>query len=88
MIIFWKLGFGEAGPIPVVASAVATVLFLALVVLLLLRCKAKKKQQRDAREPTVEEEMNQVYGMYYFPDGGHIDQGRSEMADGNDYYGS
>ena len=32
--------------------------------------------------------MNQVFGMYYFADREHIDQGRAEVANGNDFYGS
>ena len=31
---------------------------------------------------------NPVYGMYYFADGGHVDQGGSEVTDDNCYYGS
>ena len=31
---------------------------------------------------------NPVYGMYYFADGGHVDAGKSEVTDENDYYAS
>ena len=68
------------------ASSVAAVLFLALAVVLVLRCKKKKNQKREAREPRVEE-MNQVYGMYYFADGQHIDYETAEVQDDNEYYG-
>ena len=73
--------------IPVVASVVVTVLLLALVVVLLLRWKKKKKQEREASRENRVEEMNQVYGMYYFFDGSRIDDGRAEVTDENDYYG-
>ena len=27
-----------------------------------------------------------VYGTYYFPEGGRVDEGKSEAVDKNDYY--
>ena len=75
-------GFGKAGVIAVVASAV---FLLALVVVLLLRWKNKKKQEREASIENGVEEMNQVYGMYYFFGGGRIDDRRAEVTDSNDY---
>ena len=78
-------GFSQ---ITVVASAVATVvLLLALVLVLVLVLVKKRNQRKEANEPKVEDE-NPIYGMYYFVDGGHIDAGRSEVVDDNDYYGS
>ena len=67
-------------------SLVVTVLLLILALVLVLRCK--KNQRREAREPRVED-ANPLYGMYYFTDGGRIDQGRSEVTDDNNaYYGA
>ena len=48
--------------------------------------RRNKRKQKAAVRPKVEDK-NPVYGMYYFADGKHIDEGRSEVTDGNDYYG-
>ena len=56
---------------------------LLLVVVLIL--KHKKAQKARAGE-TQSEDLNPVYGMYYFSNGGRIDESQSEVADGNGYY--
>ena len=68
-------------------SLVVTVLLLILALVLVLRCK-KNQRREAARAPRVED-ANPLYGMYYFTDGGRIDQGRSEVTDDNNaYYGA
>ena len=56
------------------------------VVILVLVLKRRKNQGTQAGE-SQNEDLNPVYGMYYFSDGGRIDKSQSEVADGNDYYG-
>ena len=69
------------------ASLVAVaIVVLALVLVLVLVVRRNKRKQKAAVRPKVEDK-NPVYGMYYFADGKHIDEGRSEVTDGNDYYG-
>ena len=57
-----------------------------LVLVLVLR--HRKSPQRAAREITKADDENPVYGMYYFADGEHIDESRSEVVDNNENYGS
>ena len=64
--------------------AVGLLFLLALVGVLVVR--RNKRKQKAAVRPKVEDK-NPVYGMYYFADGRRIDEGRSEVTDGNDYYG-
>ena len=81
-----ETAFGDLAAI----GAVSTVLLLlALLVLVLLVLRRKKKQRRKAAKAPRVEDKNPVYGMYYFADGGRIDQGRSEVTDDNNaYYGA
>ena len=67
------------------ASFLATILFLFTLVLVLLLRRRKKKR---AANQIKEEDKNPVYGIYYFADGEHIDQSRSEAVDNNENYGS
>ena len=62
------------------------VVLTVFVVILVLVLKRRKNQKTQAGE-SQSEDLNPVYGMYYFSDGGRIDQSQSEVADGNDYYG-
>ena len=52
-------------------------------VLLAIRWK-KKKREAGKQEADVDE--NPVYGVYYTSAGDKVDEGRSEVADDNDYY--
>ena len=59
------------------------VLFFAVLTLII--CKHRRRN----RSTSVEEnDENPVYGMYYFSDGNHIDDGTSEVQDDNNYYGT
>ena len=62
------------------------VIIFCVVALATVCVLKRKKKQRTARDLKKEEE-NPVYGMYYFTDGRHIDEGRLEVVDNNDYYG-
>ena len=62
------------------------VIVIGVVALATVCVLKRKKKQRTARDLKKEEE-NPVYGMYYFADGRHIDEGRLEVVDNNDYYG-
>ena len=66
-------------------SSVVGVLFLALLVFFICR-----HQKRTRTTSAVEEnnDENPVYGLYYFADGEHIDESRSEVLDNNENYGS
>ena len=77
---------GVSALIPALTSFAVSVLFLLGVgfVLVLVR---KKNQQR-VTKVTKAEDKNPIYGMYYFSDGEHIDESRSEVVDNNDNYGS
>ena len=72
--------------IPALASFAVTVLFLVGVGLVLVLWR-RKRQERVAKM-TKAEDKNPVYGMYYFADGEHIDESRSEVVDNNENYGS
>ena len=70
----------------VLVSAVSSgfaILFFAVLTLII--CKHRRRN----RSTSVEEnDENPVYGMYYFADGNHIDDGTSEVQDDNSYYGT
>ena len=56
-----------------------------VAVLVVFMCKRKRRN----RTPSVEHnDENPVYGMYYFADGRHIDDGTVEVQDDNTYYGT
>ena len=75
---------GGSALIPALASFGVTILFLlALVLVLVLR---RRKRQIVAKENNAED-RNPIYGMYYFADGEHIDESRSEFLDDNENYG-
>ena len=58
-------------------------IFVAVLVLFIF------KRNRRNRAPSVEHnDENPVYGMYYFADGRHIDDGTVEVRDDNTYYGT
>ena len=65
------------------ASFAATILFLLGVLLVLV---LRRRRQKRAANETKAEDQNPVYGMYYFADGEHIDENRSEVVDENAIY--
>ena len=72
-----KQGFQKVALI----TALALVLLLIASVLICVLLKRKKKQRT-----VIKDEDNPVYGMYYFDDGRHIDEGRSEVINDNEGY--
>ena len=66
-----------------IGSSLVILAFIVLVLALLL--KRKKDQKAQAGE-IRSEDLNPVYGMYYFSNGGRIDERQSEVTDGNEYY--
>ena len=65
-------------------SSLIVVLFVAVLVLFI--CKQKRRNRTPSVEYNADE--NPVYGMYYFADGQHIDDGTVEVQDDNTYYGT
>ena len=66
------------------ATSLVVLVLLVLVLVLVLR---RRKKQRTAKEIKAEDK-NPVYGIYYFADGGNIDEGRSVVTDDNENYDS
>ena len=62
----------------------AGLIVCAFFVLLAIRCKKKKGAAGKQEAADVDE--NPVYGIYYTSEGATVDEGRSEVVDGNDYY--
>ena len=74
----------EALTIALACLAVVALLLLTLVFVCALR---HKKKPRIARE-TMDQDQNPIYGLYYFSDGRHIDESKSEVTDDNPIYSS
>ena len=68
-----------------IGSSLVILAFIVLVLVLLLKRKLDQKAQTGEIRS---EDLNPVYGMYYFSDGRRIDESQSEVADGNEYYES
>ena len=69
------------------ATSVPLVLILlATSGLLAFFCVKKKKKKEKRRKQPVHEDLNPVYGLYYFSDGQRIDDSNAEVADENAYY--
>jgi len=66
-----------------IASSVIALAVLLLVVVLIMK---RKKAQRAQAGGIQSEDLNPVYGMYYFSNGGRINESQSEVTDGNEYY--
>ena len=65
-----------------IGLAVLVLIFVLIVV------KWRKKQRAQAQAGEIKgEDLNPVYGIYYFSNGGRIDESQSVVADGNEYYG-
>ena len=65
-------------------SSLIVVLFVAVLVFFI--CKRRRRNRAPSVEHNADE--NPVYGMYYFADGRHIDDGTVEVQDDNTYYGT
>ena len=76
---------GDLALLAYLASFLGTFLLLLALVLVLVLSRRKKK--RTANQIKAEDK-NPVYGIYYFADGEHIDESRSEAVDTNENYGS
>jgi len=73
-------GFG-AITIAIVSASGSVLLLLALLICLILVCCRRQKEKN-----MVKVDRNNDYGYYYSPEGEHLDEGRVEMVDTNDYY--
>ena len=68
----------------VVAGSLALLVLLVSALVLVLMHRRRKNQRAGGDIKQTDE--NPVYGMYYFSTGDHIDESKSEVVDGNDYY--
>ena len=48
--------------------------------------KNRKKKATKEETTTRSEDVNPVYGFYYFVDGQHVDDNNAEATDENQYY--
>ena len=46
-----------------------------------------RRKKENKSNQAMDEDMNPVYGLYYFSDGERVDENNSEMMDENTYYG-
>ena len=74
----------DALTITLASLAAGALVLLAFVLVCVLR---HKKKQRIDRE-TMDQDQNPIYGLYYFSDGRHIDESKSEVTDDNPIYSS
>ena len=65
--------------------AVILVLVSGLLAFFCLRQRMRRKENKSNQ--AMDEDMNPVYGLYYFGDGERVDDNNSEMMDENTYYG-
>ena len=71
-----------------ISAIASSLIVLAIIVLAFVLVFKRKKNQRSVTGEIKSEDLNPVYGMYYFSDGERIDESQSEVADGNEYYAS
>ena len=69
----------------------ATSVPLALILLianglLAFFCLRQKKRKKDKSSQPISEDLNPVYGLYYFSDGERVDDSSVEVLDENSYY--
>ena len=69
-----------------VSVTVILVLVSGLLAFFCLRQKMRRKKENKSNQ-AMDEDMNPVYGLYYFSDGERVDENNSEMMDENTYYG-
>ena len=82
--VLWFLYYlKELVSVPNITIAVAVILTLILVVAGVVICKRKRQSQPPE---DVRNDLNPIYGLYYFDDDSKIDSGESEVVDSNDYY--
>ena len=68
------------------ATGVPLVLILLAASGLLAFCCLRKKKKEKERKQPMDEDMNPVYGLYYFSDGERVDDSNAEVVDENSYY--
>ena len=68
------------------ATSVSLVLILVAASGLLAFCCLQKKKKEKERKQPIDEDMNPVYGLYYFSDGERVDDSSAEVVDENSYY--
>ena len=79
-----NLGISDTALIGSVSiSLLAGLIICVFFALLAIQCK-KRKGKVGKQEADVDE--NPVYGIYYTSAGDKVDEGRSEVVDGNEYY--
>ena len=66
---------------------IAVILGSVIVVVVLVLAIIRKKKHGDQKGQIEGEDLNPVYGMYYFSNGAKIDESQSEVVEGNEYYG-
>ena len=64
----------------------ALILIVASGLLAFLCLRRKKKKKENKRSPPISEDLNPVYGLYYFSDGQRVDDSSVEVMDENSYY--
>ena len=67
-----------------VASTITVLAILLVAILVVVFLIHRRK--READPSATREDENPVYGIYYFSDGGKIDDGTMEVTDENEVY--
>ena len=69
-----------------VSVAVILVLVSGLLAFFCVRQRRRRRKENKSNQ-AMDEDLNPVYGLYYFSDGERVDDNNSEMMDENTYYG-
>ena len=77
-------GSENSALIPALTS-LGVIIFCVVALATVCVLRRKKEQRRITERRSTDQ--NPIYGMYYFADGRHIDEGRSEVLDNNETYG-
>ena len=48
----------------------------------------RQRKKKVIEQPAKFDDLNPVYGLYYFSDGQQVDYNQAEVTDENQYYGS
>ena len=89
MLIFTPVSFaGLSNEELALATSIplALILIIASGLLAFFCLRRKKKKEENKRSQPISEDMNPVYGLYYFSDGERVDDSNVEVMDENSYY--
>ena len=87
--VFIQLSFAglPSSTLALITGVSVAVILVLVSGLLAFFCVRQRRMRRKKSNQAMDEDLNPVYGLYYFSDGERVDDNNSEMMDENTYYG-